>query len=78
MLADPVFAEVFGDIRMRLVNQLEHASIGDVETQHEIALMLQLLKRLREQLDRYVQDQAVELHKDKQQTFMRRLKQKLS
>lgn len=78
VLADPVFAEAMSDIRMRLVAQLEAAAISDIETQHEITLTLQLLKRLREQLDRYVQDQAVVVHKSKQESFMKRMKRSLA
>ncbi len=77
LLADPVLKEAFGDIRIRLVVQLEQTVLSDVETQHEIALMLQLLKRLRTQLESYVNDSIVDQHREKEDTFIRRMRQTL-
>ena len=78
LLADPVIEAAFADIRMGLVANLEHAPLGDTETQHEITLMLQLLKRLKTQLQTYVQDGVVEKHHQKHESFIRRMTQKLA
>ena len=78
LLSDDVLKGAFTEIRNRLISQLEALPISDVETQHEITLMLQLLRRLREQLERYVSDGAVEQHRAKQQKFMDRLRERIS
>jgi hypothetical protein len=78
LMDDPIMEAVFADIRMGLVSKLEHAPLGDTETQHEITLMLQLLKRLKTQLQTYVQDEVVEKHHQKHESFIRRMTQKLA
>ena len=78
ILAEPVITAAFADIRMRLVAKLEQAPIGDVDTQHEIALTLQLLKQLRTQLERYVQGQAVDKARDKHDTFIEKMRQRIN
>ena len=77
LLADDVLKGAFSEIRNRLISQLEALPISDVETQHEITLMLQLLRRLREQLERYVSDGAVEQHRAKQQKFIERIRERI-
>jgi hypothetical protein len=76
LLSNPVLNEAMQDIRMKLVGQLESAPISDVELQHEVALMLQLLKRIRTQFEQYVQEHAVQQHAEKQRTFRDRLLRK--
>lgn len=78
LLDDELLREAFADIRSRLIAQLESAPISDVELQHEVTLMLQLLKRLREQLERYVSDGAIEQHRARQQGFIEKLRERIS
>lgn len=78
LLADEVLKDAFAEIRNRLIAQLESSAISDVELQHEITLMLQLLRRVREQLERYVGDGAVEQHRAKQENFIKKLRQRIS
>ncbi len=56
---EPVIKQAFIDIRESLVRQLENVPIGDTETQHQVSITLQLLKRLETTLTRYIQDQTV-------------------
>ncbi len=56
---EPVIKQAFIDIRENLVRQLENVPIDDVETQHQVSITLQLLKRLDTTLTRYIQDQTV-------------------
>lgn len=77
VLTNPVFKHVFLDIRENLVLQLEAIPLGDTETQHEITLMLQLLKRVQTTLERYVQSGAVEKHRSKQESFIERVRERL-
>ena len=76
LLKSAVLRDAFGAIKENLIHQLEHSPLSDVETQHEIALMLQLLKRLNGQLLRYVEDGKLEQHRQRQATFIERLREK--
>lgn len=78
LLNDPVFIGVFDDIRLQLVARLEDTAIGDIDMQHEIALTLQLLKKLREQLQNYGNDLRVEQYKRKQDSFIERMRQRIA
>jgi hypothetical protein len=78
LLADSVLQGAFRDMRDKLVLQLEVVPLSDIETQHEIALMLQLLKRLQNQLVIYTQEITVDKHKQKQENFVARMRQKLT
>jgi len=78
LLSDSVLQGAFRDMRDKLVLQLEVVPLSDIETQHEIALMLQLLKRLQNQLVIYTQEIAVDKHKIKQENFVARMRQKLT
>jgi hypothetical protein len=78
LLQDELLKQAFSDIKKRLVDQLEATAIHDIETQHEIALMLQLLKRVRTQLETYVGEGAIEAHKTRQENFLERMRQKLA
>jgi hypothetical protein len=40
--------------------------------------MLQLLKRIRTQLETYVQDQTMDKHKQKQDSFMEKMRQRIA
>jgi hypothetical protein len=77
VLTNPVFKHVYGDIRENLVVQLESIPLGDTETQHEITLMLQLLKRVQTTLERYQQSGTVEKHRAKQDSFIERVRERL-
>jgi len=76
LLKNPVLRDAFTGIRDNLIVTLEATQISDVETQHEIALMLQLLKRLNGQLLRYVEDGKLETHRQKQANFIERLRER--
>lgn len=78
LLQDELLKQAFADIKTRLVAQLEATAIHDIETQHEITLMLQLLKRVRTQLETYVGEGAIEAHKVRQESFLERVRQKLA
>jgi hypothetical protein len=75
---EPVIRQAFIDIRENLVRQLETVPIDDRNTQHETALLLQLLKRLETQLSKYIQDQAVIEHRKKQDDATARRRERLT
>ena len=77
LLKNEVLRDAFAAIREGLIHQIEHAPLSDVELQQEIALMLQLLKRVQSQLSRYVEDGKLEQYRQKQQSFMDRIRERL-
>ena len=63
VLDDPTLQKAFEGVRQGLLSQLESTMIGDRDTQHEIALSLQLLKSLKRMLERWVTDGQVEMRR---------------
>jgi hypothetical protein len=78
LLADPVLKEALANIREALVAGLETAPMGDVDTHHHIALTLQALKRVNTELHRFVQDNILQEHKNKSQSFIERMREKIA
>ena len=78
LLANETLKKAFVDIREGLVAQLESTHFDEIDTQHEIALMLKLLNKLKSQLQVYIQTEAFEKDKLKQQTFMEKMKERLT
>jgi len=70
LLTDPVMKKVFVDIREGLVAKLETIPLSDTETQHEITLMLQLLRNFQGKLSKYMGDEVVARHRIKQDKFI--------
>ena len=78
LLGDPVISAAFADIRLGLVSKLEQTPMADIESQHEIALTLQLLKQLRLQIESYRQHAVIEESHCKHETFVQKMRQKLT
>lgn len=76
LMADEVLQAMFRDVRMSFVEQLESLPMSDVESQHEAALSLQLLKSLWTQLERYSVGAAVDKHKARQASYVERIREK--
>ena len=76
LLEDMVLKGAFEDIKTQLVSNLESLPISDHETQHEIALMLQLLKRIRSQLQTYLNEAAIDKAKAKQDSFIEKMRER--
>jgi hypothetical protein len=76
VLNDPVMNEAFAAIRIGMLERLESIPISDHETQHEITLMLQLLKQVRTQLQTFVDDMAIEKKRQENEDYIARLKQR--
>jgi hypothetical protein len=60
VLKDPTLQKAFEGVRQNMLATLEATAIGDRDTQHEIALSLQVLKSVKRQLERWVNDGEVE------------------
>lgn len=78
LLANKTLEKAFVDIRDGLVTQLESTEFHDVETQHEIALMLKLLKKMKSQLRTYIDADAIEKDREKQKTFIEKMRERLT
>lgn len=76
ILDDEVFKSAVSDVRARLIDRLENSPISDHETQHEIALMLQLLKNVVSELQRGATEIEVERARDRHQDFIKRIAEK--
>jgi hypothetical protein len=76
LLNNAVLNAAFADVRSNLINKLETVPIGDVDTQHEVALMLQLLRRVKDQLHNYINEQTILDHKEKQASFIDRMRRR--
>lgn len=78
LLNDEVMQDAFRDIREAYVAQLESTPIGNVDMQHEIAITLQLLARLKHQLALYGQDKVIDNHRKQSDSYIERIRQVLS
>ena len=78
ILDDDVFKHAFRDIRESLVDRLESCPVGDVDSQHEIAITLQLLKQLKVQLSRYTEEILIDKATERQENWLRKARGYLS
>lgn len=78
LLADRVMVEVFADLRAELVARLEALPIGDIDSQHEVALMLQLLKQVRSKLEKYGQEVEIDQHRKRNDSFVERIRERFT
>jgi high-affinity Fe2+/Pb2+ permease len=60
LLDSPTMQKAFEGVRLALVASIEDSMIGDRDTHHELALSLQLLKSIKRQLQRFVNDAEAE------------------
>ena len=77
LLENPVFKEAFSAVRNELISGIETCPIGDVDMQHDLTLSLQLMKRIRGKLERWVEDGKLESKKIEQEGLMERMRQRL-
>lgn len=75
LMADPVMVAAFAGVRAGMVSQLEDTAFGDAQTHHEVALMLQLLKRVREQLNMYSSELEIEQKRRRDEAFVSRTRE---
>lgn len=78
LLSDELLKECFSTLRERMVERMEACPFGDVDTQHEIALGLQVLKQVKVQLHSYINDLTLIEHQQRQESFMERMRQRIT
>lgn len=76
LLENTIFKEAFSAIRSDLISKLETVGFQDIDAQHELTLMLQLLKRVKSQLERWVDDGKVESKKIEASNWRERVVQR--
>ena len=69
LLDDPTLQKAFEGVRMALLSRLEDVALIDRDTQHEIAVSLQLLKQLKRQLHTWVTDGKLEVKRAETSTL---------
>lgn len=47
LLGNPLFQEAFTELESSLIEKMAMVPMGDIETQHELVLTLQLLRKLK-------------------------------
>ena len=76
LLNNPLLKSAFEGVRQKLIEKLEETAIGDIETQHEIALCLQTIKNVRRYMENWVRDGQLEAERATSQSnwqkFMKR------
>lgn len=75
ILEDEVFQTMLDELRMELVGRLESVPMGDIDTQHEIALSLQLLRQMRTRLMSYGNQAALDKHVAKETAFVAKMRE---
>ena len=78
LLGNETLKKAFVDIREGLIVQLESTPFHEIDTQHEISLMLKLLNKVKSQLRTYIETEAIEKDKIKQQTFIEKMRERLT
>lgn len=75
LLDDAVLKQAFADVREQIVSGLESVAFGDVDSQHHLALSLQVLKNVQVRLRKYAEELAVDKAKDNHLRFIDRIRQ---
>jgi hypothetical protein len=78
LLDDPVLRLALDSIRDGIVLKIEGSPMGDRDTHHEAAISLQLLKRVRSELMRMVDDVKIDESRAKQDAFIKNMKQSIA
>ena len=78
LLEEQTMRAAFNGVREALVLRLEQCAIGDVATQHEIALTLQLLKQLRAHLQSFVDDGTLAEREQQQERWIERMRKRIA
>lgn len=78
LLDDPVLRHALDSIRDGIVLKIEASPMGDRDTHHEAAISLQLLKRVRSELMRMVDDVKIDESRAKQDAFIKNMKQSIA
>jgi hypothetical protein len=77
LLTNPLLKEAFAGVKAKLVEKLEEVPLGDIDTQHEIALSLQLLKTVRRYLENWVQDGTLEAQRASSHSAWQKLQKRI-
>lgn len=76
LLEDVIFKEVQSEIKADIVKKLEEVPVGDIDSQHELVLSLQMLKAHRTRLERWIDDAKIEQKSQEQKSWIEKQKQR--
>ncbi len=80
VLENPLFKAAFDEMRAGIINQIHIVAVNDVETQHELVLMLQLLESIKGRIEQHIHTGSFEKQQlgivDSWREKIARLKQK--
>lgn len=77
LLADEVLTQAQADIREAIVKQLEGPEM-DFDAAWQLVLLLKSGRQMRMRLERYAQEVAIDKHRLKHDSFIKRMRQGLS
>jgi hypothetical protein len=77
LLEDLTFREVHAEIRNELIGALEKVAFDDIDKQHELVLSLQLHKRQKSLLERWVDDGKMEQKQLDHQTWVEKMTERV-
>jgi hypothetical protein len=79
LLNDPMLKEAFSKVETGIVDGLKQTPIGDRDTQHELTLCLQLLGRVKKNLEEVATTGKFALHqKQERESWMKRQLKKVA
>ena len=65
LLSDPLFKQAMDGIESNIIDRMKKVPMGDIDTQHELVLTLQLLGTLRQSFNAMIQTgQMAEIQKE--------------
>lgn len=76
LLENTIFKEAMASIRADLIGKLETVGFDDIDKQHELTLMLQLLKQVKTRLERWVDDGKMEAKAIEQKNWIEKARQR--
>lgn len=69
---------VFREVRDDMTKALESSALGDIDTHHNLAISLQLLKALQSKLQQVVNDGKMASAEVEQDNWVRRMRRKMA
>jgi hypothetical protein len=76
LLESNTFKSVHAEVRNEIIGALESVAFDDIEKQHELVLSLQLHRRLKTKLERWVDDGKLEEKKAEQDSWVEKIRQR--
>lgn len=76
LLESNTFKAVHAEVRSEIISALESVAFDDIEKQHELVLSLQLHRRNKTKLERWVEEGKIEEKKAEQDSWVEKIRQR--